>query len=325
VQRYPQYPPARLIRLTGRWSASAAAVLVVAGVLAVPVASAQPKPSKQELTTQLEKLTEKYNGLRVQLTQAQRAATAAQTGATRQQQNFTSMRAKIAQLAAESYKHGGLDPAVGLATAQDPQMLLDQSATMAYVSTKGGEQVRVLLQTLQETVRTRKAAQDRLAQVQQLTGQLDVQRKHIQTLLGQAGVTPATPKSQPGGKAPSISPGGASAKALGALQAALSKRGSPYVWGAAGPSTFDCSGLTMWAYAQVGITLPHFTGSQWNVGVRISRSQLRPGDLVFFFSDLHHMGMYIGNGMMVHAPHTGDVVRIAPITGDPYAGAVRVA
>jgi peptidoglycan DL-endopeptidase CwlO len=152
-----------------------------------------------------------------------------------------------------------------------------------------------------------------------------VQRKHIQALLGQAGVTTATPKSQPGGKAPSISPGGASAKALGALQAALSKRGSPYVWGAAGPSTFDCSGLTMWAYAQVGITLPHFTGSQWNVGIHISRSQLRPGDLVFFFSDLHHMGMYLGNGMMVHAPHTGDVVRIAPITGDPYAGAVRVA
>jgi cell wall-associated NlpC family hydrolase len=75
----------------------------------------------------------------------------------------------------------------------------------------------------------------------------------------------------------------------------------------------------MWAYAQVGITFPHFTGSQWNVGVHISRSQLRPGDLVFFFSDLHHMGMYIGNGMMVHAPHTGDVVRIAAITGDPYS------
>jgi peptidoglycan DL-endopeptidase CwlO len=167
VQRYPRYPPARLIGRTGRWTVSAAAALVMAaGVLAVPAASAQPKPSKQELTTQPEKLTERYNGLRVQLTQAQRAATAAQTGATRQQQNFTTMRAKIAQLAAESYKHGGLDPAVGLATAQDPQTLLDQSATLDYISAKGGEQVRVLLQNLQETVRSRKAAQDRVAQVQ---------------------------------------------------------------------------------------------------------------------------------------------------------------
>jgi cell wall-associated NlpC family hydrolase len=73
----------------------------------------------------------------------------------------------------------------------------------------------------------------------------------------------------------------------------------------------------MWAYAQVGVSLPHYTGAQYTVGTHISQSQLRPGDLVFFYSDLHHMGMYIGNGQMVHAPHTGDVVRIAPIARHP--------
>jgi cell wall-associated NlpC family hydrolase len=80
----------------------------------------------------------------------------------------------------------------------------------------------------------------------------------------------------------------------------------------------------MWAYKQVGITLPHYTGSQWNSGTHVARSQLRPGDLVFFYSDLHHVGMYVGGGNMINAPQTGDVVRIVPLAGRPYAGAVRI-
>jgi cell wall-associated NlpC family hydrolase len=87
---------------------------------------------------------------------------------------------------------------------------------------------------------------------------------------------------------------------------------------------YDCSGLTLYAYAQVGIGLPHYTGSQFNAGIHVTKAQLRPGDLVFFYSDLHHMGMYIGNGKMVHAPQTGDVVKISSIEGRPFAGGVRV-
>jgi cell wall-associated NlpC family hydrolase len=81
----------------------------------------------------------------------------------------------------------------------------------------------------------------------------------------------------------------------------------------------------MYAYAQVGINLPHYTGSQFNAGTRVPQSQLRPGDLVFFHSDLHHMGMYIGKGKMIHAPQTGDVVKVSPISGRPFAGGVRIA
>jgi cell wall-associated NlpC family hydrolase len=323
VQRIPQSTSPWSGRLASWCAAVVAVPVVVASVFTGPAVSAQPKPSKQELTTQLEKLTEKYNGLRVQLKQARRAAAATAASARSQQQNYDAMREKVGQLAAQSYKNGGLDPAVGLASAKDPQALLDQSATLDYITSQGSAQARTVLLTLQQTVRTRKAAQDRLAAVQQLTGQLDQQRKHIQSLLAKAGV--ATAKGQSGGKGPAVSPGGASAKALGAVKAALAKLGRPYVWGAAGPSTFDCSGLTMWAYGQVGVSLPHYTGSQFSVGTHVSQSQLRPGDLVFFYSDLHHMGMYIGNGQMVHAPHTGDVVKIAPIAGRPFAGAVRVA
>src|SRR5690606_24171809 len=114
-------------------------------------------------------------------------------------------------------------------------------------------------------------------------------------------------------------------KAAQAARWALTQQLKPYVWGAAGPSSYDCSGLVMAAYRRVGISLPHYTGDQWTAGRHISREELRPGDLVFFYSDLHHVGTYLGAGMMVHAPRTGDVVRIASINGRPYAGAVRIA
>jgi cell wall-associated NlpC family hydrolase len=110
-----------------------------------------------------------------------------------------------------------------------------------------------------------------------------------------------------------------------ALQAALSKRGDPYVWGAAGPNAFDCSGLVLWAYAQEGITLPHFTGDQWNSGMHVSRSDLEPGDLVFFYPDISHVGIYLGDGLMVDAPDFGETVQVQPVFWADYVGAVRIA
>lgn len=106
---------------------------------------------------------------------------------------------------------------------------------------------------------------------------------------------------------------------------ALSKLGTPYRWGASGPDAFDCSGFTMWCYAQIGISLPHSSRAQINVGQRVSKANLQPGDLVFFgLSRIHHVGMYIGGGKYIHAPNTGDVVRIATLEGrSDYVGACR--
>jgi len=99
--------------------------------------------------------------------------------------------------------------------------------------------------------------------------------------------------------------------------------GAPYKWAAAGPNSFDCSGLTMFVYKQVGVSLPHSSRSQIRVGQRVSRADLQPGDLVFFGSPIHHVGIYVGNNQYLHAPRTGDVVKISNMTRSDYAGATR--
>ncbi len=107
------------------------------------------------------------------------------------------------------------------------------------------------------------------------------------------------------------------------VQFAYSQLGKPYVWGATGPSGYDCSGLTGAAYRAAGVQLPRVSQSQWNAGSRIARADLQPGDLVFFYGDLHHVGLYIGDGRMIHAPRTGKNVEVLPIDAMPYVGAVR--
>jgi cell wall-associated NlpC family hydrolase len=104
----------------------------------------------------------------------------------------------------------------------------------------------------------------------------------------------------------------------GVVGVALSQLGTPYVWGGAAPGGFDCSGLVMWAYAQVGVALPHSSYAQYGYGVPVSRDQLAPGDLVFF-DGLGHVGIYIGGGQFVHAPHTGDVVKISSLSDAWYS------
>jgi cell wall-associated NlpC family hydrolase len=121
----------------------------------------------------------------------------------------------------------------------------------------------------------------------------------------------------------------ASPLAKAALAFAQSQLGKPYLWGATGPASFDCSGLTGAAYAAAGLTLPRTSRQQWFAGPHVALGQLEPGDLLFWASDLsdpstiHHVALYAGNGLMVAAPHTGDVVRVQPVYLDGYIGAVR--
>ena len=112
----------------------------------------------------------------------------------------------------------------------------------------------------------------------------------------------------------------------GVVSVALSQLGTPYVWGGAAPGGFDCSGLVAWSYAQVGVSLPHSSYALYGYGVPVSQAELAPGDLVFF-DGLGHVGIYIGGGQFIHAPHTGTVVQISSLTGwyaATYDGARRI-
>jgi peptidoglycan DL-endopeptidase CwlO len=117
--------------------------------------------------------------------------------------------------------------------------------------------------------------------------------------------------------------------AAAAVRTALGQVGKPYRWGATGPATFDCSGLTRFAYTHAGLTLPRTSRQQWWAGRHVQVDGLRPGDLVFFAHDpadpatIHHVGMYVGQGLMVHAPHTGALVRVDAVRPSGYAGATR--
>jgi cell wall-associated NlpC family hydrolase len=135
---------------------------------------------------------------------------------------------------------------------------------------------------------------------------------------GSAGSAPAAP-------APAAPVAASSQAAQIAVNTALAQRGKPYVWAAAGPRSFDCSGLMQYAYAAAGVSLPHSSLAQSRMGTPVARNALQPGDLVFFYSPVSHVGMYIGNGNMVNAPTAGDVVKVIPLASMPgYVSARRL-
>ncbi|MFF3379858.1 NlpC/P60 family protein [Streptomyces sp. NPDC002680] len=141
--------------------------------------------------------------------------------------------------------------------------------------------------------------------------------------LGAAGATDTTDAA--GASGASGAAEAPNSRAAAAVSYAYQKLGSPYVWGATGPDAFDCSGLMQAAYRSAGISLPRTTYAQINAGQRVSRSELLPGDLVFFYSGISHVGMYVGRGQMIHAPNPSAPVRVAPLDEMPFAGATRVA
>jgi len=134
----------------------------------------------------------------------------------------------------------------------------------------------------------------------------------------------ASHQSAASGSSGGGSPSGTAGNRAGtAVAEAYRKLGSPYQWAAAGPSRFDCSGLTMWVWAKAGVSLPHSAQAQYDGGRHVSREQLQPGDLVFYGSPIHHVGIYVGNGQMISAPHTGDVVKVQNALRSDFVGAVR--
>jgi cell wall-associated NlpC family hydrolase len=133
----------------------------------------------------------------------------------------------------------------------------------------------------------------------------------------------APPSSSPSTPPPSSNPPPPSSRAAIAVAYARAQLGKPYVFATAGPNTFDCSGLTKAAWAAAGVSMAHYSGAQATAFPRVSWSQLQPGDIVVFYSDWHHVGLYVGGGTMIHAPQTGDVVKYAPAWRETFQFGVR--
>lgn len=318
-----------------RFTFVGAALVAITFGAPVVAATADPKPTLKELTAEVERLhietetlTEQYNGERIRLKDAQRSAELAKKTLSKSESELESRRQAASLLAQNAYMTGGFGNGLALMSSSDPSTYLSQASTTYALEMQQGEEVAQVAKAMEAAERAKAGAKARQDEVKDLIASIDARRDKIRKLIAksESSLYRKVASTVSGGSAvrtafPVIGRG----KAAQAARWALAQQLKPYVWGAEGPGTFDCSGLTMAAYQTVGISLPHYTGSQWTSGTHVSKEDLRPGDLVFFYSDLHHMGMYIGGGFMIHAPRSGDVVRITTIANRPYAGAVRVA
>jgi peptidoglycan DL-endopeptidase CwlO len=278
------------------------------------------------LSNQIDVLSQQYDQLKIELTEAKSEAAIAQQTAQRDQQALGTGQNEVGQIAAEGYMLGGLNPTIELLQTPNPQQFLDRSSIMLQLQYQQGGTMSLLQSAEDAANRARQTATQEAAQANQLAAQMNKKVSQMQAkqdVLNSSAFSQALAIFDRTGSYPSIQVTG---DTIGeeALRWALTRLGDPYVWGGAGPDDFDCSGLVMWAYAHVGISLEHFTGSQWTEGEHISRSQLQPGDLVFFFADISHVGMYVGNGMMIDAPTFGQPVQIQPVLWNAYVGAVRI-
>ncbi|MFJ8664658.1 NlpC/P60 family protein [Streptomyces sp. NPDC093600] len=357
AHRKPQQYP-----LGGR-AARTAATLALASAATATVfegsGHAEPRPPPAQVKAQVDRLyqeaevaTERYNAAKEKATEARSSLDRLRDEAARRTERLNTLRSGLGAIATAQYRSGGLDPAVRLALTSDP----DQYLARAAIAEKAGERQAAALGSVRRELtgigQLRAESTRRLTELRDHEAELRRQETAVRAKLGEARTLlarltaeeraryeaaatgsgrlgAADPSSASGGRAdrdslargPVTAPNTRAAQAVSFAQGQL---GKPYMWGATGPSAYDCSGLTQAAWRAAGVALPRTTYTQINAGRRISRSELAPGDLVFFYSGISHVGLYIGGGQMIHAPRPGAPVRVAPIDEMPFVGATRV-
>ena len=310
-----------------------------------------------ELEKDFELVVERYNAASQDLAAIEGRMAALQLELTRLNERIETERGAAVGLARELYKGG---PASGLEAVLSADSFAEADERLTYLRSSEVARAQVFerlgalrdleeqkLQRLEETRARARAGRNRLASLRsavesKLVRQKDeiarlnavveraerlralrAQRARAAARRAEAAATPgsSTPAPEPAtGALPAPAP---NPQAEAAVRAALSQVGKPYQWGAAGPDSYDCSGLTMWAWARAGVSLPHNSGQQYAATPRVSRSDWAPGDLLFFGDPIHHVGMYIGDGRMVEAPYTGSRVRTNSASRPDYVGAGR--
>jgi cell wall-associated NlpC family hydrolase len=314
--------PSGLRRVAHRLLTLVAAAAVGAGMLAAP---AHAEPTVDEIEAQIDKqweqlepTIEQYNKVRAQLKVNRKKSADLEKKIEPLALQSELAMSRVGDLASRYYIEGPSQDIGALLVSAKPSTLTEQLTMLDRLAKQERKEVEGVLkvrakydaekQKLDALIATQVKQQNELAAKKK---KIDAEIKRLEKTLPVTTVKTAS--------CPTVN-GVVSAAARTAIKTACQQVGDPYVWGATGPNSFDCSGLTQYAYRAAGISLTHFTGAQWNEGKAIPRSEARPGDLVFFFSDLHHVGLYLGNDMMVHAPRAGKPVQVASINNMPVAG-----
>ena len=280
-----------------------------------------------KLYHQAEQASERYNDARLEMKKAQTRLTALQDDLDRQQAKVDDVRSQVAKAVVSQYQGQALSSTTQVLLSENPDAFLNQLTTVSEYNDQQSQMMADFAVQAKQLEMRQAAAQrelDRIAATKKELGQekaeIDDKAAKAKELLGKLKDRAAS-ASRSGARVPVNVP--ASGRAGAAVSYAMSQVGDAYVYGASGPSAYDCSGLTMMAWAQAGVSLPHSSSGQMGSGAPVSQSQLQPGDLVFYYSPVSHVGMYIGNGMIVHAANPGDGVTTAPVNSMPYSGAVR--
>jgi cell wall-associated NlpC family hydrolase len=296
----------------------------------LPVTHAQAEPVEElerqmdEIWAKLEPAIEEYNNVHNQLTKNKaKSAELAKKIAPLQLQVDMAMN-RVGALASRYYRGGGTSAINAILTSGSPTTLANQLTLLDQIAKIQQKQIASVFDAKQKYAAEKQALDELIAVQAKQDADLAAKKKSIQAELDrlnrlrvQAYGTSTSGGSLRIGACPAVYIGGAAgthaAKAAIAVKTACAQIGKSYVFGTAGPNTFDCSGLTQYAWAKAGVSLTHYTLDQWREETVVSRSAALPGDLVFFYNDLHHVGIYVGNGLMVHASRPGVPIKMAYI------------
>ena len=316
-------------------TAAAAAVLPTAASSAAPrLTLGQVEARVNALNDQAEKITEAYNAARDHLAVLQTQEKVAADELARDQAAFAAARKSISATATYAYQSGGLTGVVSLAEISNPDTFLTSSALLDEVARYQAAQVAQVAAAQHNLAAASAQVIAKQADAKRALAGIADQKAHIESLLAQArsllGSLRAADRARiaaaygaDAARRASLRNsynGPASGRAAVAVRFAYAQLGKPYVYGAAGPNSYDCSGLTMRAWGAAGVSLPHNAAAQQGQTRYVSGGNLQPGDLIFFGSPAYHVGIYIGGGRMIAAPHTGTVVQIQSVGSYTSAG-----
>ncbi|WP_328925282.1 NlpC/P60 family protein [Streptomyces sp. NBC_00190] len=324
-------------------AAAAGAAVVMTGAPAGADPGLPQEPSGgvraqvDRLFEEAEQATERFNEAGEKADRLRSEADRAQDAVARAQDRINTMRGILGTFAGAQYRSGGIDPTVALLLSADPDAYLEQAAALERLTGLQARQLDELREEQRRLGQERREAAGKLAELDALRADVARHKRSVTAKLAAArrllGAMNAEQRAdferasraggRPGAQPDFPSFGPSSGRAGAAVMAARSAVGRPYVWGSTGPSGFDCSGLMVWSYRQAGVSLPRTSQAQRYAGRQVPLSQARPGDLVTYRSDASHVGMYVGNGQVVHAPYPGARVRYDPVGMMPVSSVTR--